>query len=379
DTVDLDTGGLIDGSDSTSTIHANTNNATAEIGPGATIYTVGDVNLDTRTTSNITVAPTVHTYGLASPGAIDGEATISENDAVNVDSGAKVTAQGNLNLDAGGDMNGDLNDLVTGSNTYELNASAVPAFELTSKCEIDQTNTVNVASGAVLQAAGNANLMAQKNGNAITNAFGTGKDWLTAVAGGLSTLFGGTGLSADTHTGTGIVNTTTTVTVNGTIQLGINNNQSLTISKDILTNPTDYQAIGPITFTQDTESLAADLSQELTALQKLLVAYAGDAAAEGAYESDIQQVEFEMTQSGLSETDGGTTFYRTQDVVPFVTVSPIFAEAGTITINGANVQGSGTLEAPSNVSITITNNSPAYLRLNSITIPQSFGGTLFVN
>ena len=182
DTVDLDTGGLIDGSDATSTIHANTNNATAEIGPGAIVKTVGDVNLDTRTTSYITVAPTVHTYGLASPGSIDGEATISENDAVNVDPGAFVQAQGNLNLDAGGDANGDLNDLVTGSNAYELNASVIPAFELTSECEIDQNNNINVAAGAVLQAAGNANLMAQKNGNAITDAFGTGKDWLTAVA-----------------------------------------------------------------------------------------------------------------------------------------------------------------------------------------------------
>ena len=33
DTVDLDTGGVIDGSDATSTIHADTNDATAEIGP----------------------------------------------------------------------------------------------------------------------------------------------------------------------------------------------------------------------------------------------------------------------------------------------------------------------------------------------------------
>ena len=60
------------------------------------------------------------------------------------DSGAFVQAQGNLNLIAGGDMSGDLNNLTTGSNAYELNASAVPAFELVSKCEIDQTNTVNV-------------------------------------------------------------------------------------------------------------------------------------------------------------------------------------------------------------------------------------------
>ena len=147
DSVNLDTGGLIDGSDATSTIDAGTNNATAEIDSGATITTVGDVNLDTRTVGNISVSPTVHTYGLASPGAIDGEATLDEQDAVLVNNGATIISQGNLNLNAGGDMAGDLNNIVTGSNAYELNASAVPAFELVSDCTINQDNTVFVAPG----------------------------------------------------------------------------------------------------------------------------------------------------------------------------------------------------------------------------------------
>ena len=141
--------------------------------------------------------------------------------------------------------------------------------------------------------------------------------------------------------------------------------------------PSDYSVTGPITFTVDTESLASDLFQELQTLEGLLVAYTGDVAAESAYNSDLAQVQFQMAQLGLTETDGGTTFYKTQDAVPFITVSPIFAEAGTITVDGDNLLGSGRLLAPGNVSITITNNSPAFLRLNSITIPQSFGGTLF--
>ena len=379
DTVNLDTGGVIDGSDATSTIHADTNDATAQIGPGATIYTVGDVNLDTRTTSNLTVAPTVHTYGLASPGSIDGEATIGENDAVNVGSGAFVQAQGNLNLIAGGDMSGDLNDLTTGSNAYELNASAVPAFELVSKCEIDQTNTVNVGSGAMLLAAGNANLMAEQHGNAVTNALGTGKDWLTAVASGVGSLSGGNGVSSDVHTGTGIVNTTTTVTVNGTIQLGIDNIQSLTIQKDILANPTDYTVSGPISFTQDTENLVNDLTTELANLENLVVVYAGDTAAVNAYDSEIQQVEFELAQLGLAhkQTDGTVVYAGAIDAVPFIRLAPIFAEAGTIFVNADNLEGGGSLIAPGNVSITITNNSPAYLSVGQITIPQSSGGTVF--
>ena len=82
-------------------------------------------------------------------------------------------------------------------------------------------------------------------------------------------------MSSDIHTGTGIVNTTTSVTVDGTIQLGINNQQSLTIQKDILQNTNDFSQTGGITFAQTTESLAADLGQELLRLQNLLVGLRG--------------------------------------------------------------------------------------------------------
>ena len=366
DSVNLDTGGVIDGSDATSTIDAGTNDATAQIGPNATIYTVGDINLDTRTTADLTVAPTVHTYGLASPGAIDGEATIAENDAVNVGAGAFIQAQGNLNLIAGGDMSGELNNLSAGSDAYELNASAVPALELTSKCEIDQNNTVNVGASAMLLAAGNANLDGEQDGNAVTNAQGTGKDWITAVVGG------------DTHAGTGIVNTTTTVTVDGTIQLGIDDIQSLTIQEDILDHPTDYTVSGPISFYVDSQNLVTDLTTELANLESLAADYAGDTAAVNAYNTEIQQIEFELTQLGLSETESDSSVvYASDAFVPFVNLAPIFAQAGTIFVNAANFEGDGSLIGPAPVSITVTNNSPAYLSVGPITIPQSTGTAVF--
>ncbi len=378
DTVDLDTGGVIDGSDATSTIDAGTNNAKALIDPGAKVTTVGAVNLDTETNSNINVAPTVHTYGAASPGAIDGEATIDEDDAVEVGSGATIVAQGDINLNAGGDMSGNMNNLNTASSSYELNASAIPAFELKSDCTIGQTNTVAVDSGALLESAANANLTAQRNGNAITDAYGTGKDWVTGLASGISSVFGSSGVSGEAiHEGTGLVNTTTSVTVNGKIELGINNTQSLTIASDILSNPTDFTAIGPILFTMDTESLESDFTQALTNDENLLTAYAGDTQAETAYESDIQEIQAEMMSAGLATDESGTTVPILEDAVPFVKLAPIFAESGMITVTGSNLLGSGVLEAPGNISIDITNNSPAFLSVNSITIQQSSGGILF--
>ena len=75
---------------------------------------------------------------------------------------------------------------------------------------------------------------------------------------------------------------------------------------------------------------------------------------------------------------GGTVFVpATTLAAPFVTISPILAEAGTITVTGDDLVGGGQLLAPGNVSVTITNNSPAFLRTNPISLPQSFGGTVF--
>ena len=46
-------------------------------------------------------------------------------------------------------------------------------------------------------------------------------------------------------------------------------------------------------------------------------------------------------------------------------------------MNAGDFEGGGSLIAPGEVSISITNNSPAYLAVGEITIPQSFGGTVF--
>src|SRR5262249_30259088 len=87
---------------------------------------------------------------------------------------------------------------------------------------------------------------------------------------------------------------------------------------------------------------------------------------------------------GLATTVSGTnpntnqtfsdTFYSAQSSVPYVTVSPIVAQSGTINIDGDIVSGGGSLDAPGNVTVTLINNSPAYLRLQGIDIPDNVGG-----
>src|SRR6185503_17957428 len=62
--------------------------------------------------------------------------------------------------------------------------------------------------------------------------------------------------------------------------------------------------------------------------------------------------------------------------VPFITLAPIHAQAGTINVVGRYFVGSGDLNAPGEVSVRIVNDSPAHLRITSIPVPQGEHGHL---
>ena len=268
DTVNLDTGGVIDGSDATSTIHADTNDATAQIGPGATIYTVGDVNLDTRTTSNLTVAPTVHTYGLASPGSIDGEATIAEDDAVNVGSAALRSGAGQPEPDRR--RRYERRPQRSDHGVERVRAERLGRPGLRPHLEMRESTrpipSMSVPGRCSWQPATPTswpNSTATRSPMRSAPARTGSRPWQARLpACSAATAFPRTFMPAPASS-----TRTTTVTVNGTIQLGINNIQSLTIQKDILANPTDYTQTGGITFVQTIESLSADLGQQLLRLR----------------------------------------------------------------------------------------------------------------
>ena len=72
--------------------------------------------------------------------------------------------------------------------------------------------------------------------------------------------------------------------------------------------------------------------------------------AVNAYSADIQQLEQQMLQLGLGEFQTDNTGQKvfvpiTSGAVPFITVSPILAKAGTITVTGDDLLGGGQLLA----------------------------------
>lgn len=61
----------------------------------------------------------------------------------------------------------------------------------------------------------------------------------------------------------------------------------------------------------------------------------------------------------------------------FITVKPITAKLGDIKVKADNLTGSGTLFAPGDAKITITNNSPAFLTVNNLIVRD--GGSILFN
>ncbi|MFO7616432.1 MAG: hypothetical protein R6V75_04205, partial [Bacteroidales bacterium] len=88
-----------------------------------------------------------------------------------------------------------------------------------------------------------------------------------------------------------------------------------------------------------------------------------------------------LTKSGESAksfvlNDLGGAGWVEQHVMT-VHVAPVWAEAGLIDVRADVLQGTGVFDAPSDVSVTILNHTPAFLVVHGITIPERNGGLYF--
>jgi Bacterial Ig domain/Lectin C-type domain/FG-GAP-like repeat len=74
-----------------------------------------------------------------------------------------------------------------------------------------------------------------------------------------------------------------------------------------------------------------------------------------------------------------TSDLGTVNQVVYIEVPNISAKVGDIEVTGDYLTGSGKLNAPGDAKIRITNNSPYYLRVNSLVIPEIQGGRILFN
>ena len=79
-----------------------------------------------------------------------------------------------------------------------------------------------------------------------------------------------------------------------------------------------------------------------------------------------------LTLLGLYSENGGVV----NTTVDYITLNDIYAQPGAINLNTEQMLGSGTLSVTSDASVTIENNSPAFMRVSDVIIPERDGGTI---
>src|SRR5690606_34502878 len=126
---------------------------------------------------------------------------------------------------------------------------------------------------------------------------------------------------------------------------------------------------GGITYRVTAEQLLTGLAKELKNAETQLNNYkdSGNTTLIDFYRNEITRIKSELAAQGLTDDRGNMM----DKYVPTIYVDPIWAQAGVIDIRADILNGSGIIDAPGDASVTIVNNTPAFLVLMGITIPES--------
>ena len=334
--------------------------------------------MSARGTGNVVEKQNVETFGAGTITTGDALIEILPVNEVDFGDSATVTAYGDLMVSAG-------TDTAYSPDYYNLEArfdgiagSLVPIDQTDAKAYLVQENNITIGSGAWLKTAREALLHAEDLGSQndlVAKAKIT--SWTSGAADGLLALTGG---GADQYNGHLLQEAHATVTNNGTVETGITRHQFLTLNGwDAATGAVTGTASDGVTFHTENKVMQSSLATDLRNDQQQLATY-GDSnpTMKATLLADIANIQQQMIAQHLVEVESDGSLVPIVQYVMTVVVDPMWAQAGRIDVQSDQVQGSGQWIAPTDASVTITNNTPAFLELKGITIPDD-NGRLFVN
>ncbi|SDG25676.1 hypothetical protein SAMN05216584_103125 [Selenomonas sp. WCT3] len=133
--------------------------------------------------------------------------------------------------------------------------------------------------------------------------------------------------------------------------------------------------------TKGTFDYANTLGDRLRELKQLIAAYDGDSTKMAAYIAERDRIQDEMERLGLVEKDAAgnvVQYLNSGRSVYYVEIPDIATSGGNINVQANDLVGTGNLHANSAPSVTITNESDAYLKLNNILMGEQ-GGSIIYN
>ncbi len=351
DKAKLDSGGLISIARSVSTLTVDQSDATVAFGNNAKVVAdSGAINAGARANVVMDARANANVYGLAGAPSGTAYAIYNGQNTATVGANATLSAKdGTVLLAAGQGTDGAVNNIDARATVNLWNKTAIP-ITVTPDAQANIVNNalVNLATGSDVNAASDIALYAEK-GSVNAYAKGIGKDLyreaLAAAASGISNLFGGGDVSFDITGGSTSVSGLAKVNVDGNVLTGTNRNASLNLGiqfidangNDTATPVTVYtyltnsngqyvDADGNVVSAANrvvatarvlwrlkvdktdnvnisvdlAQSVATGIQERLTKLRGLMAEYAGDAAAVGAYQAEINFLMFKLVELGLA-------------------------------------------------------------------------------
>ena len=333
DRVNLQTGGAIQGAGVNASMTATLNNSVST-GSNTVLASTGNTGVGTFTTAVAGTAAEVNTWGLAAVGVAQASTAVTTNQSVAIGNNSTIEAFGNVDLTAGDDPAGSFDTVLTGSASaqgYVRGLIAVPVAE--ADTELVSNATLTIGTGTQVRGGQNATIAA-------------GPGLLNPTADGAGHGFELGFIPVDVRDSDPTSATSSTLTHHGTVTAGAFHTLDITIP--------------------DARDSGGFFSSQINVQP-------GGAAFKSTFEPSFSPPAFiaqhytgteaEFLNSGTSSTPVGA--FR---------LGALFASGGTATIEAGTILGSGTVTAYGGPRITLTNHSPDYLVLSSVTIPNVPGG-----
>ncbi len=371
DQVSLSSGGAVEGSGTNSSLTATLNNnvTTGSTSTAPDAFMTNE-NMGIGTYSNVDAMNTseAHTWGvLGALASSSAETDVTSNQTVTLGPDTNLMATQDINLTAGDDPTpgaaaaGMLGD--SDAESYASSLVAIPAASATT--DLTSNATLIVGTNDQIESGENTTLAADHGTpSAAAKGVGHGKEL------GVIPLKDGSS--------TPIVSTSSTVTVNGSITAGIYHTLNITIPND-----NTATANGNAIFSDDVIVNGSAPTPVSTAPAVALVSPPMNNPTFVAFTASFDPSFNPNNTIAAAAADGEFSGEEASEDEGFVydgsvgamVLGTLFAAGGDVTVNAGTLKGTtGCITAYGGPTITVTNYSPDYLVLDSITIPDEPGG-----
>ncbi len=295
----------------------NATTATAVTTGNAAIEAVhGDIRLGTRNVADIDSENVVDAYGLAGAPAGSADAKYVGATDINVNGSDFTANDGDIQLLAGKNTDGDKTALNAYASVELWNKSAIPInSDPDPYAYIKNDANLVVGTGSNVRSVRDIYLTAASGQNSA-KYYGVGKDPYREAASDIlsdiSEALGGDGVSFNITGGKAEKGGTGTVTVNGNVETGIKRQQELTL--DFVNSETEESG-RIVLHSSATEAfagkydltlagVASTMMNRYNELLKLKKDAAGDNVAVAAYQAEINYLQEKMVEMGIASWSG---------------------------------------------------------------------------